>query len=210
MGRDYRPPVTDSVSGSGIPGGAVVGDSIGAGPVLSGSGPGVTTDFLVGLSVSTGISDAQLTNPGIHAGSVYPPSQLPGPVLLGPARSLTWLGTWGFPSRLWVSCTGGWFPASAFPWPRVYGCLRATILGPPEPACEWFRVATASRQLRASPVHVRVSTWREWWSIFALWARWPAPVSGRPLWSVLGSLPTRGTFSLSSGIWFQPHGFHVM
>ena len=83
-GRDYRPPVTDSVSGPGIPGVVVVGDSIGAGPVLSGSGPGVTTDFLAGLSVSTGISDAQLTNPGINTGAVYPPSQLPGP---GPIRS---------------------------------------------------------------------------------------------------------------------------
>ncbi|XP_069118893.1 uncharacterized protein [Argopecten irradians] len=82
-GRDYQPPVSDVVSGSGIPGGVAVGGGLDAGPIRPSLGSG-TTDFLSGLSVSTGISDAQLSNPGINAGPTFPPVQLPGP---GPIRS---------------------------------------------------------------------------------------------------------------------------
>ena len=83
-GRVYQPPVIDSVNDSGNSGGVVGGDRVGARPFPSGIRSGERTDFLAELSVSTGICDQQLTNPGINSSLACPAGQGSGSGPFGP------------------------------------------------------------------------------------------------------------------------------
>ncbi|PJE78337.1 hypothetical protein CI610_02733 [invertebrate metagenome] len=128
LGREFQPPVTGLVSDLGNPGGVVDGGSFDAGPVPPSSGPGVT-DFLAGLSTSTGVRDAQLSYSCINSGPAFHPGQLPGP---GPIRSSP-------------ECAGSGFPGGVLPRECFAG--QATGFQAPFPSGSGYRVACGQPSL---------------------------------------------------------------